>query len=170
MKVLVVSHGFPPRGFWGTEIYTHELVHALVARGHEVSVLHPVREGDRERYSVEEVMEDGVRVLLLENPGDRSKRFEPSYRDAEVERRFAELLERERPDRVHFCYLLWGLSVRLPVVARELGIPQLTPVNRSIFGVDEVDPPYEGSATARIPFATPTGLITLDRIRTTVMK
>ena len=125
MKVLVVSHGFPPRGFWGTEIYTHELVHALVARGHEVSVLHPVREGDRERYSVEEVMEDGVRVLLLENPGDRSKRFEPSYRDVRVEERFDEILERLAPDVVHFTYLLWGLSARLPVVARERGIPSI---------------------------------------------
>ncbi len=50
MKILVVSNGFPPRGKWGTEFYTKELVIGLVGRGHDVSVLHPDRSGSESRY------------------------------------------------------------------------------------------------------------------------
>jgi glycosyltransferase involved in cell wall biosynthesis len=125
MRILVVSHGFPPRGRYGTEFYTRELALGLAARGHEVQVLHPLADGSRPRYDLEEVEEEGLRVTLLHNPGDASKRFEPSYLDARVEARFDELLERERPDLVHFTYLLWGLSVRLPAVARARGLPSV---------------------------------------------
>lgn len=125
MRILFVTLGFPPRGRFGTEFYTHQLVHGLRARGHEALVLHPVRDGSKPRYAVEEAMEDGVRVLLLHNPGDAGKRFEPSYRDARVEQVFRGVLERTAPDVVHFTYLLWGLSVRLPCVAREAGVPSV---------------------------------------------
>jgi len=125
MKLLVVSNGYPPRGGFGTEFYTRELVRGLRGRGHAVSVLHPERGGARPRYALESVREDGVPVHLLHNPGDPSKRFRSSYRDEEVERVFGALLERERPDLVHFTYLLWGLSLRLPEVARGLGVPSV---------------------------------------------
>ncbi|MEM7310395.1 MAG: glycosyltransferase [Planctomycetota bacterium] len=122
MKVLVVSNGFPPRGKWGTEFYTKELVHGLAARGHELAVLHPERSGSRPRYSLEEDEVRGVPVYLLHNPGG-GKGFAGSYRDDDVERVFAELLARLQPDLVHFTYLLWGLSARLPLVARDAGVP-----------------------------------------------
>mgnify|MGYP001492489495 CR=1 FL=1 len=125
MKLLVVSNGYPPRGSFGTEFYTRELVRGLARRGHAVSVLHPERGGARPRYTLESVQADGVPVLLLHNPGDPRKRFAESYRDEHVERVFAELLARERPDLVHFTYLLWGLSLRLPEVARAQGIPSV---------------------------------------------
>ncbi len=125
MRLLVVSNGYPPRGSFGTEFYTRELVRGLVRRAHAVSVLHPERSGARARYAVERVVEDGVPVYLLHNPGDARKRFESSYRDARVEQAFDELLERERPELVHFTYLLWGLSLGLPAVARARGIPSV---------------------------------------------
>jgi glycosyltransferase involved in cell wall biosynthesis len=122
MKCLVVSNGYPPRGGLGTEFYTRELVRGLARRGHAVQVLHPERSGARPRYTLETVREDGVPVFLLHNPGDPRKRFAASFTDRVVERVFAELLERERPDIVHFTYLLWGLSLRLPGLARAGGI------------------------------------------------
>lgn len=123
MKVLLVSNGYPPRGGFGTEFYTRELARGLAARGHAVAVLHPERGGGRPRYALERVEEDGLPIHLLHNPGDPGKRFSASYRDGEVERVFDDLLVRERPDLVHFTYLLWGLSLRLPEVARARGIP-----------------------------------------------
>ena len=125
MKLLVVSNGYPPRGGFGTEFYTRELVRGLVRRGHAVSVLHPERGGKLPRYSLEPVREEGVPVFLLHNAGDSAKRFGPSYRDAEVERVFGELLAEERPDVVHFTYLLWGLSLGMPELARSRGIPSV---------------------------------------------
>jgi len=121
VKVLLVTNGFPPRGRFGTEFYTRELALGLVGRGHEVAVLHPVRDGSRPRFTLEEETREGVRVHLLHNPGGGG--FASSYSDPRVEARFAELLERERPDVVHFTYLLWGLSVALVSVARAAGRP-----------------------------------------------
>lgn len=99
------------------------MVRGLISRGHEVRVLHPVRDGERPRYSLEEVEAEGVPVTLLANAGDPAKRFAPSYLDERVDERFREVLNAWKPDLVHFTYLLWGLSVRLPRIARELGIP-----------------------------------------------
>ena len=65
MKVLLVSRGFPPRSRWGTEAYTHQLALGLRARGHEVHVLHPVREGSRPLYEIQDVEEDGFPVHLV---------------------------------------------------------------------------------------------------------
>src|SRR5262245_1869239 len=125
VRILVVSNGFPPRGGWGTEVYTQELVRGLRGRGHELAVLHPEREGERPRYDVMETDQDGVPVFLIHNPGGARKPFEESYADPAVEEVFAGVLERWRPDLVHFTYVLWGLSARLPAVARARGVPSV---------------------------------------------
>jgi glycosyltransferase involved in cell wall biosynthesis len=126
MKLLFVSNGFPPRGQWGTEFYTHQLVLGLREAGHEVAVMHPVRDGAQPRYRLERAEGDrGIPVYLLHNPGDPSKRFESSYRDPVVEERFREVLDQWQPDLVHFTYLLWGLSIGLPRVAREAGVARV---------------------------------------------
>jgi len=122
VKVLLVSNGYPPRGLWGTEFYSRELVRGLVRRGVEVAVLHPQRDGSRARYELEETRVEGVPVYLLHNPGDPRKHFADSYENAEVERVFEQLLERLAPDLVHFTYLLWGLSVGLPRICARRGI------------------------------------------------
>ncbi len=125
MKLLVVSNGYPPRGRFGTEFYTRELVRGLVRRGHEPLVLHPVREGAGPRGSIEEVVEEGVRVLLLSRPGRAGEGLRESYADPAVEAAFAGALERHRPELVHFVYLGWGLSFGLPAVALARGIPSV---------------------------------------------
>lgn len=134
MKALFVTNGFPPRGRWGTEFYTWQLVGGLVARGIDVVILHPVRDGRRTRYALERVRaavppvdSEGrgpeVPVYLLHNAGDPSKSFAASYKDPKVAQIFDEVLQAEAPDVVHFAYLLWGLSVDLPTVAARRGIP-----------------------------------------------
>ena len=125
MKLLFVTNGFPPRGRFGTEFYSRELVRGLLARGHDVLVLHPLRDGERPRYTLERVEEDGVSLALLSNAGDPRKGFRASYRDERVEECFAELLAQERPDVVHALYLGWGLSYGLPRVATQAGVPCL---------------------------------------------
>jgi glycosyltransferase involved in cell wall biosynthesis len=125
VRVLFVSNGFPPRGQWGTEYYTWELVRGLVEAGVEVEVLHPMRDGSRPRYTLETVEEGPVRVHLLHNAGDPGKTFESSYADERVDELFRGVLESARPDVVHFTYLLWGLSVRMPLVCEAVGVPSV---------------------------------------------
>jgi hypothetical protein len=52
MRLLVVANGYPPRGRWGTEFYTRELVRGMIGRGHQVAVLHPVRSDERPRFTL----------------------------------------------------------------------------------------------------------------------
>ena len=51
----------------------------------------------------------------------RRKRFADSYRCGAVEDLFEELVPDFQPDVVHFLHLFWGLSVRLPAIARRFG-------------------------------------------------
>lgn len=123
MRLLVVTNGYPPRGRFGTEFYARALVRGLVARGHAVEVLHPVREGARPRYDLWTVEEEGVPVHLLANPGDPRGRFAASYRDEHVEALVADLCERRGLELAHCVYLLWGLSVGLPSALSARGLP-----------------------------------------------
>jgi len=125
VRILVVSNGIPPHGRYGTEFYTGELVRGLIGRGHQVAVLFPDRTGRLERYAMERHQQDGAELFVLHNPGDPLKRFATSYADPEVDRRFVEIMESWRPDICHFTYLLWGLSVRMPVIARKAGTPSV---------------------------------------------
>lgn len=90
-------------------------------------ILHPVRNGSQPRYTVENVTaktvhNDAVPVYLLHNAGDPKKDFQASYQDPKVDQLFDEVLTREAPEVVHFTYLLWGLSVDLPEIAKARGI------------------------------------------------
>ncbi len=122
MRVLFVSRGFPPHGRWGTEAYTLQLARGLASAGHEISVFHPDLRDDLEPYSLTEVGSGPFRITRVTLPRARSKRLEQSYEDSELEAAFERVLLRERPDVVHFTYLLWTLSVRMPIIAKSHGI------------------------------------------------
>ena len=121
MKILFVANGFPPSGQWGTEFYTHQAATGLAAQGHSVSVLCPQREGHGERFSVKTTTRYGLTLHEVSNPPTHAKRFRDSYLSEGVERCFDELLREHKPDVVHFTHFLWGLSARLPVLARDSG-------------------------------------------------
>lgn len=122
MRVLFVSRGFPPHGRWGTEAYTLQLARGLSELGHEVSVFHPDVREDGEPYTLSSASCAAFRVTRITLPRSRGKRLSTSYEDPRLEAAFERFLLRERPDVVHFTYLLWTLSVRLPIIARRLGI------------------------------------------------
>jgi glycosyltransferase involved in cell wall biosynthesis len=122
VKILLVSNGFPPSGQWGTEYYTHQLATGLHSRGDEITVLYPVRDPDRPRFSTHREERFGIEVLEFANAGDPRKRFVDSYRNDAIESAFARLLREEEPDVVHFTHLMWGLSVLLPCVVQDAGI------------------------------------------------
>ena len=119
MKILKVIHGYPMRYNAGSEVYSQTLCHALSDR-HEVHVF--TREEDSfaadARLRVE-VDGDDPRVTLhvVNNP-----RYKDRYRDVGIDRRFAEVLNRVRPDIVHAGHLN-HLSTSLLVEAAKCGVP-----------------------------------------------
>lgn len=102
MKILKVIHGYPMRYNAGSEVYSQTLCHGLAER-HEVHVF--TREEDAFapdfRLRTEHDEDDHrIRVHVVNNP-----RYKDRYRARGVDQRFAEVLERVRPDVVHVGHL-----------------------------------------------------------------
>lgn len=122
MRLLLVSHGFPPEASAGVELHTQQLAQALSARGHVVAVF--CREGDprgpefRRRFS----SQNGLPVWRINNNFVDVAEYTGYYRRPEPEAHFRRVLQEWRPDLVHFQHCL-GLSAALPVIAREAGVP-----------------------------------------------
>ena len=119
MKVLQVIHGYPMRYNAGSEVYTQTLCHEL-ARRHEVHVF--TREEDPFapdfRMRIERDPDHaGITLHVVNNPRNRDR-----YREPGIERRFAEALDRIRPDVVHVGHLN-HLSSALPFEAATRSIP-----------------------------------------------
>jgi glycosyltransferase involved in cell wall biosynthesis len=120
MRVLLVSHRFPPDGIAGVERYTQALAADLRRGGDAVAVVArrwatdpPAPALRRERLS------DGAAVYRFvgggtPDPGDFLRHREP------LERLFTAAALEADPDIVHVNHLL-GLPPRLPEIARRLG-------------------------------------------------
>lgn len=120
MKILQVIHGYPMRYNAGSEVYTQTLAHGLAARGHEVHVFTRQEDSFAADFALREEVdadEPRVRLHLVNNPRNRDR-----YRQVEIDERFAELLDRLRPDVVHIGHLN-HLSTSLVAEASKRQVP-----------------------------------------------
>ena len=70
MRILQVSHGYPPDQMAGAEVYTWSVATEQARRGHEVHVLAPAkRDGHPEHALIEEEL-DGHQPHELQRLGD----------------------------------------------------------------------------------------------------
>ena len=119
MKVLQVIHGYPMRYNAGSEVYTQTLCHALAER-HDVHVFTREENPFVPDFAMRlEHDPDDPRITLhvVNNPRNRDRYLEPG-----IDRRFAETLDRVRPDVVHVGHLN-HLSASLPAAAAARSIP-----------------------------------------------
>ncbi|MFT7676164.1 MAG: glycosyltransferase involved in cell wall biosynthesis [Planctomycetota bacterium] len=119
MRILLVSHLYPPANTAGTEVYTESLARSLLARGYQVHVFCTVKDVGRADLQVERREQDGVTVHeLVQNLFH--DRFEEQWSHPAIEARFQQLLSEVQPDVVHVQHLMY-LSAALPQLAREAG-------------------------------------------------
>lgn len=119
MRILQVIHGYPTRYNAGSEVYTQTLCQGLAER-HEVHVFTREEDSFAPDYTLrrESDSEDPRVTLHIVNvPRARDR-----YRHAGVDQRFAEVLDRLRPDIVHVGHLN-HLSTSLVVEAATREIP-----------------------------------------------
>ncbi len=122
MRILQVSHGYPPDQMAGAEVYTWSVASEQARRGHEVHVLAPgKRAGQLEHALLEEEL-DGVRVHRLNQNFLGIDRLEKTYTDPDVDAVFTTLLERLKPDVVHVQHTI-GVSAGVLRVAKRAGAP-----------------------------------------------
>ena len=112
----MITRGFPPKGLWGSEGYSHALAAGLVGRGHEVDVFFPF---DGDEGLVVENVQPRLRTIELSQRELPGRAFVNSYRDTRQDEALAAWLAEHGPyDRVHFTTLAGGVSAGLIAVAR----------------------------------------------------
>lgn len=109
MKILLVSHRYPPAHSSGTEVYTANLAEGLVGRGHEVAVFTAEKDIARPHLSFSTRMHQGIAVHELVN-NLHYRDFRATWDHPGIDPVFQEVLRREKPEVVHFHHLLY-LSV-----------------------------------------------------------
>jgi glycosyltransferase involved in cell wall biosynthesis len=122
MRILQVIHAFPPYSEAGSENYTRALSQALRRLGHEVAVFHRVADPAQDEYTLTEAQFEGLPVYRLNNTFRYCDRFEKTYRNADIDARFGAVLDRFRPDVVHFHHLTC-LSTSCVFEAKLRGLP-----------------------------------------------
>jgi glycosyltransferase involved in cell wall biosynthesis len=121
LKILLVSHRFPPEGAAGTETYTANLAAGLSRRGHAVSVLSAAKDIGSPDLSVRRRDHEGIPVEeVVNNLFHRD--FRETWDHPRIDAIFGERLDRDRPEIVHVQHLLY-LSAGCVEAARSRGIP-----------------------------------------------
>ena len=108
MRILHVTHEFPPYEFAGTAIYTYNIVKAQ-ANSHELFVFSRLSDANADDYKIIDEERDGYRARLMNRPELSWNPFDASYTDARAEQHLMDYVDEVKPDLVHFQHLL-GMS------------------------------------------------------------
>ena len=122
MRVLEIVHGFPPSAQGGAEIYAWAHARGLLEQGDEVTVLTREAIASRAEYSVREDVQDGLRVVRVNNTFAATRRFEDTYRNDAIGAIARDLIDSWRPDVAHIHHLTC-LSTTIPATLAARGIP-----------------------------------------------
>jgi GT2 family glycosyltransferase/glycosyltransferase involved in cell wall biosynthesis len=129
MRILLVSHGFPPAASGGTEVYVRNLAAALASSGEDdVMVLTREEDADRPELSVRAGTDGAIALTIVNNTFQSCSSFEESYANPAIDRIAGELMERWRPDVVHIQHLTC-LSTGIPGEAARRSIPVAMTLN-----------------------------------------
>ncbi len=120
MRILFVSHHFPPAHTAGTETYTFNLAGQLRKR-HDVAVFHTEKRLGLREYTLLEEEVAGIRTRVLIN-NLCQKGFRETYLNPRAEDAFARVLDEFKPDVVHVHHLMFT-SLKLPVIAAKRNLP-----------------------------------------------
>lgn len=122
MRILVVSHGFPPLAQGGAEIYAHEHALAFARTGDKVLVLTRESNPAREEYSVREERRHGLTIAWVNNTFSRTTSFADTYRNAGLRHVVAPIIEGFAPDVAHIHHLTC-LSTEIVRDLAAIGVP-----------------------------------------------
>jgi len=118
LKILLITHNFPPEWYAGVEIYTYDFAKTLIERGHDVSVLYPKLDLTIKLPTLKEDFYSDIKVYkLLVNNTNLSSHIE----NHEIENVFAELIRKKRFSIVHFQHTHQFLPFSLLKIAKEQG-------------------------------------------------
>ena len=119
MRVLLVSHRFPPDQIGGVERYTQALASDLTKQGDDVSIVARRSEpGRRDALTIRERLRDGTRVYRLAAGAFRYDRFLDQH--DRLDQLFGMVMVESMPDVVHINHLM-GFTPNFIQIAHRLG-------------------------------------------------
>lgn len=119
MRVLLVSHRFPPDGLGGVERYTQSLAARLVASGDDVSIVaRRSQPGRKDLRLFRERLRDGASLFRIVTGDANFEQFLNNHE--QLEQIFTMAAIETAPDIVHINHLM-GLSPRFIQIAHRLG-------------------------------------------------
>ena len=107
MRIVQVVNGLPPEYLGGTETYAATLAQELARQGHAVSVFARRENARQPEHAVETTTVDQVEISRINNTRRQSTSFADSYRNDTVATCFGQMLDRFKPDIVHFQHLVY---------------------------------------------------------------
>ncbi len=107
MRIVQVVHGLPPAYLGGTEIYAATLAQELARQGHTVSVFTRGEAARQPEYALETTQDGQVEITRINHTRRDCLNFTDSYRNDTIAARFGEVLDRFKPDIVHFQHLVY---------------------------------------------------------------
>ncbi len=107
MRIVQVVHGLPPEYLGGTETYAAALTQELARQGHAVSVFARRADPEQAEYRVETTRAESVEITRVNNTLRESKTFPESYENENIATCFGQMLDRFKPDIVHFQHLMY---------------------------------------------------------------
>jgi GT2 family glycosyltransferase/glycosyltransferase involved in cell wall biosynthesis len=105
VRILIVSHGFPPHGHGGAELYAEACALGLAAGGDDVWVLAREAVADAPEYRVRDERRGPLRVRWINNTFRNVRRFAETYDHPAIQRLAAEYLDTARPAIAHVHHL-----------------------------------------------------------------
>src|SRR5215470_12560722 len=124
LKILMVNLGFLPESVGGSEVYTYQLSRALIAMGHEVTVLAALDDLKQERFNVIRSTFEGIRVVKIVNSSLYARSFVDYFQNQHIDNLFETIVGETKPDLIHFQHLAY-LSATLPEIAHKMNVPSL---------------------------------------------
>lgn len=121
MKIIFVSHGFPPFSYGGGEVYAYNLAKELAKR-HEVFIFARVNDFKQEEYEIKKENLNGFNLFFINNTLRKCFDFELTYKNNYIDQKFVQLLDEVKPDLVHIQHLLY-LSSNLIKEIKQRHIP-----------------------------------------------
>jgi len=128
MKILLVSHKYPPYALGGIEVYTQHLAHAL-RQEHEVAIFYRHDDGEGPVLAEHDEELDGVLTRRVSyNPeglaASVAGEFFETFLNRHIEASFERLLADFQPDLIHVQHVM-ALSAKLLPLARQSAAPVL---------------------------------------------
>lgn len=121
MKILQIVHSFPPENVAGTEIYTYSLSRELL-KNNEVSVFYRISDLKKKEYDFIWNNFNGLNVFTINNTFRLCNSFEEFYRNDDIAKQFAKVLDKIKPDVAHIQHLIF-LSVTIIEEIKKRRIP-----------------------------------------------